>query len=150
MLIVLTIAGLLVALVPPAISAAMPGARLKVATRDFARTLRESRNLAVSQGAEVDVVIGTEPLQYTISGGMSQEFPRGVDLSIRNTVFAQSGQSSSFADALSSDDFTLRFYPDGSASAAQIKISQGRSAYLIDIDWLIGSVSVSKGTGDVY
>jgi len=147
---VLTIAGLLVALVPPAISAAVPGVRLKVAARDFAMTLRHARNLAITRGEETDVVIAVEPPQYVIAGGNPSKLSGNMDLDVRVGAFVAATQLSTFADALPRDKFTLRFYPDGSASGGEIKISQGRSAYLIDVDWLLGSISISRAANDVY
>jgi len=150
LLVVLAIAGLLVALVPPLISAVVPGARLKVATRDFAMTLRQTRNLAITRGEEIDVVIAVEPPQYVVAGRNPSKLSGNIDLDIRVNEFVAATQLSTFADALPRDTFTLRFYPDGSTNGGEIKISQGRSAYIVGIDWLIGSVTVSKAPGDVY
>lgn len=149
LLVVLAIAGLLVSLTPPVISAAVPGARLRVATLDFAKMLRKSRNLAVSRGTDIDVVIDTEAPRYTV-GGTSSVLPSGIELDIRDSGFIVAGQLPAFADRLPGDAFTLRFYRDGSASGAAIQLSQGRSAYRIDVDWLIGRVTVSKGRDDAY
>jgi len=147
---VLTIAGLLVALVPPAISAAVPGVRLKVATRDFAMTLRQARSLAITRGEETDVVIAIEPPQYVVAGGIPSKLSGNIELEMRAGAFFAATQLSTFADASPRDKFTLRFYPDGSASGGEIKISHGRSAYLIDVDWFMGTVSISGATNDVY
>lgn len=150
LLVVLTIAGLLVALVPPVISAAVPGARLKVVTRDFAMTLRQARSLAITRGKETDVVIATEPPQYVVAGGDPFKLSDDIDMDVRVGAFVAATQLSTFADVLPRDKFTLRFYPDGSASGGEIRISQGPYAYRVDIDWLIGSVSISKAADDVY
>ncbi len=146
----LTIAGLLVTLVPPAISAAVPGVRLKVATRDFAMTLRQARSLAITRGEETDVIIAIEPPQYVVAGGNPSKLSGNIELEMRAGAFVAATQLSTFADASTRDKFTLRFYPDGSASGGEIKISQGRSAYLVNIDWFIGSISVSKAPNDAY
>jgi general secretion pathway protein H len=150
LLVVLTIAGLLIALVPPVISAAVPGARLKVATRDFAMMLRQARYLAITRGEETDVVIATEPPQYVVAGGNPSTLSGNIDLDVRIGAFVAATHLSTFADDMPRDKFTLRFYPDGSASGGEIRISQGRSAYLVDIDWLMGSVTVSKAPNDAY
>jgi len=150
LLVVLTIAGLLVALVPPVISAAVPGTRVKVAARDFAATLREARSLAITRGEETDVLVATEPPQYAVANSTPLKLSGNIDLDVRAGAFVAATQLSTFADALSHDKYTLRFYPDGSASGGEIKISQGQSAYLIDVDWLMGGVSISKVPDDVY
>jgi general secretion pathway protein H len=150
LLVVLTIAGLLIALVPPAISSVVPGARLKVATRDFALTLRQARHLAITRIEETDVIIATEPPQYVLAGSNPVKLSGNIDLDVRVGAFVAVTQLSTFVDALPRDKFTLRFYPDGSASGGEIKFSQGRSAYLVDVDWLLGSVTVSKAPNDAY
>jgi general secretion pathway protein H len=150
LLVVLTIASLLVALVPPVISAAVPGTRLKVATRDFAATLRHARSLAINRGVETDVLIATEPPQYVVADSAPLKLSGNIDLDVRVGAFVAATKLSTFEDASPRDKYTLRFYPDGSASGGEIRISQGQSAYLIDVDWFIGSVSVSKAPDDVY
>ena len=150
LLVVLTIAGLLIALVPPVISAAVPGTRLKVATRDLATALRGSRNKAVSHGTEINFVIDTDPPRYTIANGTPNDLPVGIDVIVRDTAFIAAVKLSTIADGPSGNTYTVRFYPDGSASGAAIKISQGRSAYRVDVDWLLGSVTVSKAPNDAY
>ena len=125
----------------------MPGAGLRIATLDLAKRLRKSRNLAVSRGADVDVVIDTEARRYPVDG-TSAELSGSIRLDIRDPGFLAEAQSTALADRLPGDKFTLRFYPDGSASGAAITMSQGRSAYRIDVDWLIGRVSVTKDPGD--
>ncbi len=82
--------------------------------------------------------------------GTSTELSGGIGLDIRSTGFLTAAQSPAFANRLPRDTFTLRFYPDGSTSGAAIRLSQGRSAYRVDVDWLLGRVSVSKDPGDAY
>ena len=56
LLVVLAIAGMLVALVPAAVSAVVPGTKARTAAYDMASILRDARNLAISQSTPVDVV----------------------------------------------------------------------------------------------
>lgn len=139
LLVVLTIAGLLVALVPPALSAALPGAKLSAATRGFVATLRESRNLAIGRGIEVDVIFDTEEHQIEIADLRPQDLPGGINIDVRGQALAADNRL-----------FVLRFYPDGSSSGAVVQISQGRSAYLVDVDWLLGTVEVTKAKAHAY
>ena len=60
LLVVLVIAGMLVAVVPAAVSAVVPGTKARTAAYDFASTLRDARNLAISQSTPVDVVLDLE------------------------------------------------------------------------------------------
>lgn len=149
LLVVLAIAGLLISLIPPVISAAVPGARLKLETLDLAQALRASRNEAVNRGTQIDVVIDAEAQRYEV-GGSTSVLPDGIVVRILEDRYFDARISPASARRLPSDPYTLRFYPDGGASGATIRLSQDRAAYLIDVDWMIGRVSISKDSDNDY
>ncbi len=60
LLVVLAIAGLLLAVTPPLISAAMPGVELKAAARRTAGALRLAREVAIASGRDAAWVIDVE------------------------------------------------------------------------------------------
>ena len=161
LLVVLAIAGLMTALVPAMISAAVPGARLKSHALELAATLREARNTAVSRGVTVDVIVESEAEEtrtprYTVTGGASEELPENIALNVAYTTPALTSQSirQSTSQSTSQENhrldgqFNLRFYPDGSATGGSIELRQDRWAYRIEINWLIGSIAVTAGTVD--
>ena len=120
-------------------------------TKSVAVTVKsgETVTVAVSLGKEVDVVIDTRTPAYTLNGVQEQTLSSAIDLSIREH------HSMLPAKAVRADDEPggeriLRFYPDGSTSGAVITMHLGGAAYLIEMDWLIGAVSVSRGTIDDY
>jgi general secretion pathway protein H len=119
LLVVLAIAGLLASLVPSLMSAALPGTKLKIASRDLATVLRNSRSMAVSQGHKVEIRARDD-----------------IDLE----AFVAAPHTGSFP----SDRFRIRFHPDGSSSGAAITLRQGRLAYTVDVEWLMGNVALSR------
>ena len=72
LLVVLTIAGGLMALVPPMVSAVVPGTKFRVAALDLAASLRDARNLAITQSVPVDVRFDSEAATYRIAGAIQR------------------------------------------------------------------------------
>jgi len=134
-LVVMAIAALIVALVPPLVSAALPGARLKTAADEFASTLRLARTRAIGQGREVGVTLMPRTPGYRVDGGEAITFAAGIEVDLVPTP----ASARAFART---EDIPLRLYPDGSASAATIVLRGVGGAYAVKLDWLLGDVSV--------
>lgn len=149
LLVVLAIAGLLVALVPPVISAVLPGVQLKSATLEFAATLREARNRAVSRGTVIDVVIRTDESSYAIAGETPASLTADVNVGVSDGNPFTTMQLPA-NKALLDDRFILRFYPDGSSSGVRVEIKNARSSFQIDVGWLMGNVTVARGAEHAY
>ena len=143
LLVVLTIAGLLVALVPPLYSKAVPGARLKMAARDFAVSLREARSRAISTSNEVTLKLLEDPPSYAVGSTSAVQLPRGVFMTAYDYFTAPQG-SLADAHALTEDDIAIRFYPDGSSNGSVVKVANGGAAYRVDVSWLTGDIRVSE------
>lgn len=148
LLIVLAIASLLVSLVPSLISAAIPGAKLQLASRNIASTLRDSRNKAVSAGRDIDVIISFDPPQYAVGDGSPRYLPDDVNVIVRQNTDINSDSSFSDLRSRSNDRFKIRFYPDGSSSGAIITLQQDRLAYIVTVEWLLGRVSLLRSAAD--
>lgn len=144
LLVVLAIAGLLVALVPPVVSAVVPGVQLKVAARDLAVTLRDARNLAISRSTTIDVDFEFELPQYRVANGRPQELPGGAHMTIDDNSATTTPQSFASLHARPGEKYRLRFYPDGSSSGATIRLGRRNSFYLVEVGWLMGRVKVSE------
>jgi len=141
LLLVLAIAGLLMAAVPPMISAVIPGTELKGATRQLAVSLRNARFSSISRGVPVEVrFIGTEPARYVINEKEEQLLPRGATLHIRTHD----------NEVPSDDPFRLRFYPDGSSNGAKILLQREQHNYTVSVDWLMGRIRISQGEPNVF
>ena len=140
LLVVLVIASLLVALVPPLFSAAVPGARLKGAARDLATVLRETRSQAITRNREIVVRLNTESPGYSIDGANPRALPDRVKMSV-----LPAGQE----NALQATDHAVHFYPDGSTSGTRIDLSMDGRGYRLQVGWLLGSIEITEA-GDAY
>lgn len=148
LLVVLAIAGALMALVPPMVSAVVPGTRAKAAALELASTLRDARNLAIARSQRVEVEFDSDNARYAIVGGEASELPRGLAL----VLIDAGGKESPGRTRLRPSEeptYTLRFYPDGSSNGVRAQLGEDDSGYVVSVDWLLGRVSVGKAGDDV-
>lgn len=148
LLVVLAIAGALMALVPPMVSAVVPGTRAKAAALELASTLRDARNLAIARNQRVEVAFDSDKASYAIVGGAASELPRSLSL----VMVDADGRESRVRRSLRSSDeptYTLRFYPDGSSNGVNARVGNEDNGYVVSVDWLLGRVSIGKAGDDV-
>jgi type II secretion system protein H len=148
LLVVLALAGLLMSLVPSLISAAVPGAKLRVESRDLTASLRKTRNRAIANGAQVDVMISADPPGYSTENEKPHELPSAITLEARNFMDLHAGYQPLQSGQATADDFRIRIYPDGSSSGAIITLRRKMQAYTVTVDWLLGDVSMASGLPD--
>ena len=147
LLVVLVIAGMLVALVPAAVSAVVPGTKARTAAYDFASTLRDARNLAISQSTPVDVVLDVGSGSYAIAGSPPTDLPRGMALVIqeRSGYVSETRRVARHSTSDPEEPYTLRFYPDGSSSGLDVRLGpEDGGGYVVAVDWLFGGASVAE------
>lgn len=149
LLVVLAIAGALLALVPPVISAVVPGTKARVAALDLAATLRAARNTAITRSTSIDVTFDTESASYVLAGSSKTELPRGVAL----VILDRSGYVSETRHAVGhlhgpDPTYTLRFYPDGSCNGLATRLGAADGGYVVAVDWLMGRVSITGAKDD--
>lgn len=150
LLVVLAIAGILMALVPPMVSAVVPGTQARVAALDLASTLRDARYLAVTRSSPVDVEFDIESASYAIAGTPEQELPRGMAL----IILDRSGYVSETRHVARHPynrevHYTLRFYPDGSSNGVRTRLGSADGGFVVAVDWLMGRVSITEARTDV-
>lgn len=137
----LVIAGLLTSLVPSALSAAIPGARLKSAANELAHAIDTSRLHAIHSGRTVDFFIDSDPLQYG-SGEERTLFPDDSTVTARPSF--DMARNRPGRRATLEERFLIRFYPDGSSSGGTITLARDDTGYNITVDWLMGGVHVTR------
>ncbi len=135
LLVVLAVAGLIMAVAPPLLSKAMPGLQLKSAAREMAAGMRYARDRAVSSRGEVLLSVDVE--QRTVSVTGRSKPTRIPDDLVIELVTAQSEMEGEGRG-------NIRFYPDGSSTGGRITVSHGRRGYDVDLDWLTGRVTVKQ------
>lgn len=148
LLVVLAIAGLLIAAVPPLISAVIPGAELKGAVRELAVSLKRARFDAVSRGVPVDVTFSRDAARYAIGDEPPQALPRNAELHVG--PLPTSGDHARHFRATMADDYRLRFFPDGSSSGASIVFRRDAHRYAVTVGWLMGRVTIDQDDASVF
>lgn len=148
LLVVLTIAGLLVALVPPLVSAAVPGTKIKVAARELAITLRDAHNQAISRSTAVEMVFTFDPPRYRIQGGPDHELPGGVRMTLLDDSTGAKAITVADLARANVESYSLNFYPDGSSSGTTLSLGNDDIQYQVSVGWLMGRVALSEATTD--
>ena len=149
LLVVLSIAGALAALVPPVVSAVVPGTKARVAALDLAATLRDARNAAITSSQTIDVEFDFEKSTYTVAGEAVNELPRGMAVAMLD--FSGYGiedrpTARVFEDRVSDDKekYTLRFFSDGSSNGIRARLGNESGGYVVAVDWLLGRVTIEE------
>jgi general secretion pathway protein H len=132
LLVVLAIAGALLAVAPVALQRYKESADYRDTLRTIAAGLTEARNAAITGGRVVAFSVDLAGRQYGVDGGVRRELPES--LVVRATV----------ADTdLAGNIARIRFFPGGNATGGSIEVirSSGAGARL-RTDWLDGRVSL--------
>ena len=138
-LVVMVIAGLMIALVPPLFSSAVSGTKLKGSVRDLAVILRETRSQAIITNREQVVQLDLETARYRVADGKPRTLPEGIEIAVELISGARLEDSA---------QHLLRFFPDGSSSGELITFSGGNRAYQLHLNWLTGSITINEGLSD--
>ena len=134
LLVVLAIAGLMMAVAPPLISSVMPGVELKAAARRTAGALRLAREIAIADGSDAAWVIDIDSNRYRIEGDhRGGSLPAGLDVEL---VAAE--------DEMQSDSVgAIRFFPDGSSTGGRVILKRGDGGYQVGVNWLTGRILIA-------
>jgi general secretion pathway protein H len=135
-MVVMVIAGLMIALVPPLFSGAVSGTKLKGSARDLAIVLRETRSKAIINNTEQLVHLDLKEPRYRVGNGKIQALPENVDMAVEVVTGARIEETA---------QHVLRFFPDGSSSGELITLSGGNRAYYLQLNWLTGSITITEG-----
>ncbi|WP_295390128.1 GspH/FimT family pseudopilin [uncultured Thiodictyon sp.] len=135
LLVVLAIAAVLMAAVPPLISAVFPGVELKAAARRTAASLRLVRETAIRTGAEAALVVNVEERTLEGPGRGIVTLPHRIRLRLNAAVREQ----------IDADRGAIRFFPDGSSTGGVVVLARAdvRSGYQVGVNWLTGRVRLA-------
>jgi general secretion pathway protein H len=138
-MVVMVIAGLMIALVPPLFSGAVSGTKLKGSVRDLAVILRETRSQAINTNTEQIVQLDLESSRYRAGDAKPRALPEDAAIAIELVSGARVAEMA---------QHVVRFFPDGSSSGELITISEGARAYHLHLNWLTGSITITEGLRD--
>ena len=134
LLVVLAIAGLMLAVAPPLISSVMPGVELKAAARRTAGALRLAREVAIASGRDIAWVTDIDSNRYRIDGDhRGGSLPAGLAVEL---VAAEDEMQSDTVGA-------IRFFPDGSSTGGRVILKRCDGGYQVGVNWLTGRILVA-------
>ena len=133
LMVVLVIAGLILAIAPPLFSRAMPGTQLKGAARQITAALRYARSHAVVNQQEARFILDVDGRWFEVSGRNKQvKLPQDLEYRLFTAR----------AEQINSSLGAVRFYPDGGSTGGRVTLAYGDREYHVDIDWLTGHVQI--------
>jgi general secretion pathway protein H len=139
LLVVLALATLLVALVPPLIGSAMPGVELKSSARRVAAGLRLAREEAIRSGRGAAFVIDLEARRFQVDGGYRRvQLPEDIDLKLEAAA----------AEMMDEKVGAVRFYPDGSSTGGRIVLARRGEGFQVGVQWLTGRIRTAPWEGE--
>lgn len=134
LLVVLAIATLLLAITPPLLTAAIPGAELKASARRVASGLRLAREEAIRSGRDVAFTLDLETRTFEVDDRFRKEkLPGDLELKLEA------------AETEMLDDYrgAVRFYPDGSSTGGRVILALEDRGYQVGVQWLTGRILVT-------
>ena len=133
LMVVLVIAVLIIALVPPLLSGLSGSTELRGAARQLAAGLRSARNEAVTKQRAASLFLDLEQRRFTVTGNRHDyALPADADVKMYTA-------QSELRDATTGG---IRFFPDGSSTGGHIALSNERMGYRVNVDWLTGRVTI--------
>lgn len=139
LLVVLAIAGLLAALVPPAFNQMLEASRYRATVRDVLASLHQARAQALVQGRPQQFVFDAAGRRFTHADAPWQAIPESVKLS----MVAGEGVA---ADGL----LAIEFFPVGGATGGTVLLCRNAgSGMVLQVDWLTGQITQQALTGPV-
>ncbi len=134
LLVVVLIAGLVLAVTPPLLTAALPGLQARASAQQLAAGLRMARVQAMAGGGEAVLLIDLARHSFRVGGRPEVRLAQGVDLSLDTARTETDGER--FGG--------IRFFGDGSSTGGRITLRAGPHAWRVDVDWLTGRVRLDE------
>lgn len=135
LLVVLAMAGLMLALVPPLFGNAIASAETRAAARQITAALKQTRGTAVAGQHEAVLVLDLQARTFQLEGGDRQRsLPDNIGMTLTTA------ESERIAEQVGG----IRFFADGSSTGGRIELRTDTQYFVIDIDWLTGSISIES------
>jgi len=137
LLVVITIAALILTVVAVRFDLWGRGVAVTTATQQLASVMRRAHARAALEGRTVEMHIDPQRSRYWLSGQ-----PRAYTLS--GGLRIEPVQSQRAAAARVNERLLVRFYPSGTATGIELRISDGQAAYRLEVSGLTGRVSMRR------
>jgi general secretion pathway protein H len=139
MLVVLIIAGLVLALAIPAFPRLFAGLQLKAAAHDLMRDLAAARSAAITQARAVRLIVVPDQPGYTLDGRVRA---LSCDCRVALAAAAPGGTALSLLPEASGAPSGIAFYPDGGASGGALTVTQDGRGLMVAVDWMTGRAAL--------
>jgi general secretion pathway protein H len=136
-LIVVMIIGLSYVLIPKMFFSGVSGADLRANARLVAGGLKLTRDEAINKRKPAFFSLDLANRQFTIT--QSPE-PQKLHPEVELKLFTAQD------DVVNENVGVIRFFPDGSSNGGRVTVGSKGRAFLIDIDWLTGRVTIDESS----
>jgi general secretion pathway protein H len=124
------------ALTAGVMSSGLPGQQLRGAAREIAAQLRFARAQAIVSGQPQRFELDAATREWTGPKQRKGTLPAKIEVV---AVGARDEQPRGTTAA-------YRFFPDGASTGGHIRLRRGTAEARVDVDWLTGAVTVSRGS----
>lgn len=119
------------------IGRAMPGQELRAAARELAAELRYTRAQAIATGTEQVFRLEVDSRRWDAAGKRSGQLPMDIELVATTARDLQPVPR----------EAVVRFFPEGAATGGRVVLRRDGAAWRVDVAWLTGEVTLSRGEG---
>lgn len=137
LLVVVALIATLAGLGAMVVGRALPGQQLRGAARELANELRFTRAQAIATGREQVFRLDVDSRRWDAAGKRSGELPAAIAV----VATTARGEQPARREAV------VRFFPEGAATGGRFVLSRDGAAWRVDVAWLTGEVTVSRGEG---
>jgi general secretion pathway protein H len=132
LLITLSIASALLALVPPLLSKQLGRAGIERSARELTGALRSARSAAIAERRDIAVSFDLKSRSYRDHRGQQHALPSEPKIKLHT---AQS-------EVIEKQTGNIRFFADGSATGGGLSLLGEKRGWRVDVDWLTGRVQM--------
>ncbi|HEU4812959.1 MAG TPA: GspH/FimT family pseudopilin [Xanthomonadaceae bacterium] len=134
-LLVVAILALAAALAAAAVTGGFRGMELRSTAKEMAANLRYTRARAISTGQPQPFTVDLDAHAWTAPNGRDGEIPERLSVEFTGAREVQPAEGVG----------AILFFPDGAATGGRIRLALDDAAWDIDVAWLTGEVTVSRG-----
>jgi len=132
LLVVMTLATLVLAVVPASFSSMVPHVEQQSQIRDLVFALRSARGQAIRASQNATFTLNLATRQYSLNGtGVTRKLPEDFHVTFIPP----------FQQIVDSQQIEIHFFADGSSSGGLIRMASKDMQYDISIDWLSGRIA---------
>jgi general secretion pathway protein H len=137
LLVVVALVATLAGLGAMVVGRALPGRELRGAAQGLANELRFTRAQAIATGREQVFRLDVDSRRWDAAGKRQGELPAAI------AVVATTAREPRPVQR----EAVVRFFPEGAATGGRFVLRRDQAAWRVDIAWLTGEVTVSRGEG---